>query len=518
MPPVEPTRTADAEGYVEDIPYTYGYQPDLDPVRMKRALRTAGIEPPVVATACELGYGQGLSLAIHAVAGEASWWGNDLLTVHVQELEALTRGLTDRLHVTAETFEEFCSREDLPGFELIALHGIWSWISRANRAVIVDFLRRKLKVGGVLYISYNTLPGWSGFAPMRKLMAQHAEVMAAQGAGRETRVNGAIDFIDRLNALNPMFSRANPQIAERMEKIKTLSRNYLAHEYFNADWEPMYFSDLHDHLSQAKLNYACSANLMESVDVVNLTPSQIEFLSQIPHVAMRETMRDFIGNLQFRRDYWVKGSHKLDRSGLRDALGAMRVVLHSPPDSIALTIKTPVGEASLSEAVYKPFIQALADHKPHSLGEISQVLSKAGIDASQLIQCVILLVSMSHLSVVQEASAVSQAAKTANAFNLQVMQMARGNDDIHELASPVTGGGFSANRFVQLFLLARLQGQKTPRQWAEFAWRHIKEYGQSILKEGKALQGEEENLAELTALAEQFEQKQLPLYKALQIA
>jgi len=38
------------------------------------------------------------------------------------------------------------------------------------------------------------------------------------------------------------------------------------------------------------------------------------------------------------------------------------------------------------------------------------------------------------------------------------------------------------------------------------------------LKEGKALQGEEENLAELTALAEQFEQKQLPLYKALQIA
>ena len=108
----------------------------------------------------------------------------------------------------------------------------------------------------------------------------------------------------------------------------------------------MYFSDLHDHLSQAKLNYACSANLMESVDVVNLTPSQIEFLSQIPHVAMRETMRDFIGNLQFRRDYWVKGSHKLDRSGLRDALGAMRVVLHSPPDSIALTIKTPVGEAT----------------------------------------------------------------------------------------------------------------------------------------------------------------------------
>ena len=505
-------------GYVTDMGYTYGYYGELNPQRARLALLNAGLACPEVTTACELGFGQGLSANIHAAASGVQWYATDFNPVQASFAQTLARASGAKLRLFDDAFEAFCARTDLPDFDFIGLHGIWSWISNANRAVIVDFLHRKLKVGGVLYISYNTLPGWGTFAPMRKLMAQHAEVMSAPGAGRETRINGAIEFIDRFSALNPIFLRANPQVAERMEKLKNLSRNYLAHEYFNADWEPMYFSDLHDHLSQAKLNYACSANLMESVDVVNLTPSQIEFLSQIPHVAMRETMRDFIGNLQFRRDYWVKGSHKLDRSGLRDALGAMRVVLLSPPDSIALTIKTPVGEASLSEAVYKPFIQALADHKPHTLGEISQVLSKAGIDASQLIQCAILLVSMNHLSVAQEASAVSQAAKTANAFNLQVMQMARGNDDIHELASPVTGGGFSANRFIQLFLLARQQGQKTPRQWAEFAWRHIKEYGQSILKEGKALQGEEENLAELTALAEQFEQKQLPLYKALQIA
>ena len=58
-----------------------------------------------------------------------------------------------------QSFAEFCNRGDLPHFDFIGLHGIWSWISDENRAVIVDFVRRKLAVGGVLYVSYNTQPG-----------------------------------------------------------------------------------------------------------------------------------------------------------------------------------------------------------------------------------------------------------------------------------------------------------------------------------------------------------------------
>ncbi|MFM8920693.1 MAG: methyltransferase regulatory domain-containing protein, partial [Limnohabitans sp.] len=238
--------------------------------------------------------------------------------------------------------------------------------------------------------------------------------------------------------------------------------------------------------------------------MANMTAQQIEFLRQIPDVAMRETTRDFIGNHQFRRDYWVKGARMLDRAGHKAAVRALRVILITPPESITPTVKTPIGEATLSEKVYKPIIHALADHKPHSLEEISQVLIKEGVDPSQLMQCVVMLLSMNHLSLAQEVMATNQATKTANALNQHIMQLARGNDDVQELASPVTGGGYSTNRFFQLFLLARQQGQKTPRQMAEFAWLQIKAFGQSLSKEGKALSGDEENLKELTTLAEQF--------------
>ena len=72
-------------------------------------------------------------------------------------------------------------------------------------------------------------------------------------------------------------------------------------------------------------------------------------------------------------------------------------------------------------------------------------------------------------------------------------------------------------RFAQLFLLARLQGKKTPPEWAQHAWQILAAQGQKLLKEGKALETAEDNLAELLRHAEAFAEKQLPLLRALQV-
>ena len=55
-------------GYVADIGYTYGYYTELNPVRVSLAFLNAGLVPPQVGTACELGFGQGMSANIHAAA------------------------------------------------------------------------------------------------------------------------------------------------------------------------------------------------------------------------------------------------------------------------------------------------------------------------------------------------------------------------------------------------------------------------------------------------------------------
>lgn len=92
------------------------------------------------------------------------------------------------------------------------------------------------------------------------------------------------------------------------------------------------------------------------------------------------------------------------------------------------------------------------------------------------------------------------------------------SNDISYLASPVTGAGVIVGRFQQLFLLALQQGKKKPEDWAAFVEKILVAQGQKIVKEGKALETQQEHLAELTSQANDFSMKQLPIVKALQAA
>jgi hypothetical protein len=82
----------------------------------------------------------------------------------------------------------------------------------------------------------------------------------------------------------------------------------------------------------------------------------------------------------------------------------------------------------------------------------------------------------------------------------------------------VAAGGVSVPRFQQLFLLAKQQGHKQPQDWAQFVWAILSAQGQRLVKEGNALESDEDNLAELTNKVQTFADKQLPVLKALQIA
>lgn len=279
---METTRTVDAEGYVEDIPYTYGYQPDLDPVRMERALRAAGIEPPVVATACELGYGQGLSLAIHAVAGGARWYGTDLNTVHAAMLRGLVADTDARIEVCAQTFAEFFARDDLPVFDFVGAHGVWSWVSAANRDRIVAFLQRRLRPGGVFYLSYNALPGWAPMLPLRDLLMR--SVQAAPAAmPLADRIEHALRDVAMRLARDPSFEEMHPGIEAELRTIRGKRAAYLAHEFFNRDWAPMHPEEVAAILCRAGLRFAARVGEPDG------------------------TAGGAAARPRFRREYWVMG-------------------------------------------------------------------------------------------------------------------------------------------------------------------------------------------------------------------
>jgi len=505
-------------GYVADIGYTYGYYAELNPLRARLAFLNSGLVFPQIGAACELGFGQGLSTNIHAAASVTEWHGTDFnpsQAAYAREL-ADVAGAGARLH--DEAFAEFANRTDLPDFDYIGLHGIWSWISDANRAVIVDFIRRKLKVGGIVYISYNTLPGWSNFAPMRHLMTEHASVLGAEGRGIVNRIDGAMDFAEKLLATNPRFAVANPQAKERIASMKGQSRQYLAHEYFNRDWLPMYFADMADWLEPAKLQYACSAHYLDHVDPINLTPAQIAFLKEIPDPVFRQGVRDFMVNQQFRRDYWVKGARQLSPLARSEQLRAVPVMLVTNRAGVSLKTAGALGEATMSEKVYGPILDAMADRRVRTIGEVEEAVRGHKIQLGQVVEALLVLSGQGSVTTAQDESITAKVRASCDRLNAHIMNAARGGGEVGYLASPVAGGAVGVARFRQLFLLAIKAGRQTPQEWAQFTWDILSVQNQKLIKEGRTLESAEETLAELVSEARSFETQQLDALKALQIA
>lgn len=502
------------DGYIADIDYTHGYYSELNPQRIRLAFLRAGIAFPEHATACELGYGQGMSINLHAAASVTRWYGTDFNPAQASYARHVAAAGSNRVDLYDEAFDEFCSRTDLPQFDFIGLHGIWSWISDENRQTITDFVRRKLKVGGVLYISYNSQPGWAAMAPLRDLLAEHAELMGAPGGGILPRVDGALAFAEKVLGSGTRYGDANPQVASRLAALKTQNRNYLAHEYFNRHWLPMSFSKMRGWLKAAKLSYACSANYIDHVDVLNLSSEQQQILKDIPDAGFRETVRDFLVNQQFRRDYWVRGLHTLPALERIEQLRRQRFVLAVPRGDVGLKVSGALGEATLHDRVYQPILDLMGDYRIHSLLDVEHAM--AGIsDFNGVMQALMILVGKGSLQLAQDDAVIEAALPQCQRLNRELCRQARYSGAISVLASPVTGGGISVGRFNQVFLLSASEALDEPARWAQDLLAVLAAQGQRIVIEGKAPESASIESREALRLAVDFQEKHLPMLRAL---
>ena len=503
-------------GYVADIGYTFGYYSELNPLRVRLALLHAGYCPPEVTTACELGFGQGVSVNIHAAAAPVRWHGTDFNPAHAVFGRELADSSGAHADLGDDSFAEFARRTDLPAFDFIGLHGVWSWISDENRATIVELASRRLKPGGVLYISYNTMPGWALFAPMRRLMTEHAAVLGAEGQGIVGRIDGALGFAERLVATAPGYLRANPLVEERLKQMKEHNRNYLAHEYFNRDWLPMHFADMAKWLAPAKLTYVCSAHFLDHVEAMNHTQDQRDLLKEIPDRLFRETVRDFMSNQQFRRDYWIKGGRRLSYLEQAEALRRERVVLCTPRGDIKFSLTGALGEVTMSGAIYAPILDAMADHQPKTIAALEQIAAAQGFAFPLLLEAVLVLVGKGDLAPALEDAVAAQARPRTDRLNRHLMKLACSGSEVPYLASPVTGGAVGCNRLEQMYLLAASQGHPES-EWPGFAWRALSLLGQKLIDKGRLLASTEENLAELSTQTRAFADGRWPVLKALQV-
>ena len=503
-----------SEGYVNDINYTYGYYPELNPQRIAIPFLQAGLAAPKIIRACELGFGQGVSVNIHAAAGGAEWAATDFNPSQVY----FARRLADQSGVSGEKlllaeqgFVEFCARSNLPDFDFIALHGVWSWISDENRHIIVDFVRRKLTAGGVLYISYNTLPAWSAHMPVRHLLQEHGSRV---GHGNRTeRIRQAVQFGRDLLKHSPWLVQRAPDLPNRMQALDDYSADYIAHEYLNKDWQPMYFSQMEEWLGGAKLSYACSARHLEDIPACLFDEEQQAFFNSISDPSFAQTAKDYLLNRQFRCDYWAKGSYRVTSAEQERAWDALDIILLTERAKFSPDIAYTRSASGVPE-LFNPVLDYLADSKVYNVGKMRRdLVGKLGNE--QLYSVLAILFGKGDIAVCSAPEAAERQHANCRRFNRRVLESVEINSTLGYLASPVLGGGIGISYLEKLFLHAHAGG--LPEEaWDAKVWQILQQQGQILLRDGNKLESEAENLDEIARQKIEFLRHRFDLLQKLE--
>lgn len=493
------------EGYVSEVNYTTGYYKELNPQNLIAPLLMAGIAPPNIENACELGFGMGVSFGIHAAAGKAKWYGTDFNPSHALFANYLNRDTAcEKFELADQSFSEFCCRDDLPDFDFIALHGIWSWISKENQEIIVDFVRRKLKIGGVLYISYNTMPGWSAAAPLQHLISRSYEAFANPRNTPTQNIEQAVEYTASIIAKSHGLTQSAPIVQEHMQKIQQFSKNrpsYVLHEYLNQQWEPMYFAEMEEHMTNAKLNYACSSNYLNDCDFATFSDEVKPFLAQVTDPSLKQTIKDFLLNTPFRRDLWVKGKLTLNKTQLEQEWFKQRVIMACNIDNVQKSDRY-IMPFTLNQEYLDALLKVLSDYRIHSVESICQTLG-SDFDNTLIFQLIAILIDKNHLVLAHSDEQITKAKKDCANFNQKVFDMIFEDNAFTILASPVTGGGIGLSEIDLLFAHAYHQGLDE-ESWVDYAISRLGKANKAILKEGKAIETREEMLKELQSMQTKF--------------
>jgi SAM-dependent methyltransferase len=381
--------------YVTDVAYTSDFYDHLAPARLAYAAAINGYSAPRLDrpfTWCELGCGKGVTaLALAALHPKGEFHACDLNPSHIAYGEAL-RGAAavGNLRLHAKRIGEML-RAELPAFDFVVLHGVYSWVPAAVRAQIGEFLRTRLKPGGLAMLSYNAMPGWAHLQPLRRMMQAYAAGLPGDSS---EKARAAFAYLAGLAEKGAGYFSTHPAAAAHLASIARHDIRYVAHEYMTPHGDPFYFAEVESAMHAAGLAFAGSLEPADNYPPLTM-PQELLALLPAGHTrSMLETHRDFVQNNAFRRDvYAAQPAARQPEARSLEAFEGLEFGLPGLPERLPMKVAAGALQFDLgTEAPRVRAVHALLESGPAAAPAIAQA---AGGDAAFLIQQ---MVVSGHLS------------------------------------------------------------------------------------------------------------------------
>ena len=216
------------------------------------------------------------------------------------------------------------SHHHLGTYDYIIAHGFYSWVDEETKDNFLRLCKEHLAENGILYMSYNTYPGWHKMDSVRALL-QFANKDIDTLNHRE-KVRHGKTVASKLGALMLEYDTVKAQQGPFLQSLRhTLQKQdcYVGHDHLEPVNTPVYFHQCIDHMAEHGFAYLCDCDLNLSFPSVYDETLRTKLQELAPHDPLaREQYIDFMLNTAFRKSLFThKGAtpKRITKTSMKDA-------------------------------------------------------------------------------------------------------------------------------------------------------------------------------------------------------
>ncbi len=330
-------------------------------------------------------------------------------------------------------------------FDYIIVNGIYTWVPLRERALILSFVRKFLKPGGAVYVSYNARPGWNRLDPFRRIFREASRGLRVDTADQLRRAQDIYVQLANTKAASILATGVDANVLAQLDSAPLEA---IAADYANEFADPLYVTDVASDFAAIDCVLAGASDIAESVPVLAPHEPFKSLFEKMPTQAGRELVKDFLRDTRLRRDVFVRGGRRLAADNRDMVLNGLAFALEQTAPAVRYKMAVPFGIMEFDNPHSRALVAALAEG-PRTLGQLIEAAHARGADAGNVVANVHALLVTSQIRPVHRPT--REAAKGAHALQDAIRARAATADAIGYLPSAV-GTAFAVPVADQMFM------------------------------------------------------------------
>lgn len=323
--------------HIQEAAYDAFLYPDephfwSEPARFAAAAALYGAAPSAVATAriLEIGCASGGNIIPMAARyPHAEFYGFDISS---KQIDAAKRHADEAglQNLTLMHADIAALPPNLGTFDYIIAHGICSWIPPQIQTALWQACDGLLREDGLLYLSFNTLPGWHFKNSVRDLLRFHS----AQKNDADESFSDILNFFTRVESHAHGIYKHLLGIEKQF--MNETDANYIRHEYLEAENHAFYVQEIIREAEAHGMSYVCEADPTSSnLDLLPLDVATHIRADANRNRSVQEQYVDFYINRSFRRSVFGRTAHAhhINHEINRRNIDTLHIVLVDLPPS-----------------------------------------------------------------------------------------------------------------------------------------------------------------------------------------